>query len=260
MKLNHVLAVTCLFGLCLLNAPGQLMAQDAASATISVELQFEPDFPGSGNIQLFCSFGDPRQQERTLETGSPLELPLSGFSPSGGTCQLRAIPVPGYTPIYEVSGGAAYRADKNGCQFTRFENGQANMCRVLLRQDPVTLTVYKKWIGGSGEEPAVQISLECESGEYTGFRYINEGSPAGWQISGVHPDGILCNVSETVLETYRPDIIDCQGLYILPGRGEECTMVNTKIVKRIEMLNRYGKVVMIVLVLVIGLVAMKRFS
>ena len=125
---------------------------------------------------------------------------------------------------------------------------------------PGTLTVYVEWIGPSGEERDVQISLECESGEYSGYRYINKGAPDGWEIRGIDPEGILCNVSEKVRETFRPDIIDCQGLYILPGRDEACTMVNTKIVKRIEMLNRYGKIVMIVLVLAVGLVAVKRLT
>ncbi|MCJ7815093.1 MAG: hypothetical protein MUP31_03480, partial [Xanthomonadales bacterium] len=69
-----------------------------------------------------------------------------------------------------------------------------------------------------------------------------------------------CNVSEEVRDIFRPDIIDCQGLWVLPGKGEECTLINTKIVKRIEMLNRYGKIVMILLVLGIGLVAVRRFS
>ena len=125
---------------------------------------------------------------------------------------------------------------------------------------PGTLTVYVEWIGPSGEEEDVKISLECESGEYSGYRFVNKGSPDGWEIYNIVPEGILCNVSEAVRETFSPDIIDCQGIYILPGRDEECTMVNTKIVKRIEMLNRYGKIVMIVLVLVIGLVAVKRLT
>lgn len=260
MKPGRLMKAVVMLGFCLA-APGwSLVAEDAGSATITIGLGFEPDFPAAADLQLICSFGEPRQQGITLDSGDSVELHVSGFPPGGGTCQVRAIAVAGYSPEYTVSGGAAYRSDRNGCQFSRFEDAQASHCRVLMRQDPVTLTVYKKWIGGSGEEPDVRISLECESGEYGGFRHINEGSPAGWEISGIHPEGILCNVSETVRDTFRPDIIDCQGLYILPGRGEECTMVNTKIVKRIEMLNRYGKVVMIVLVLLIGLVAMKRFS
>ena len=102
------------------------------------------------------------------------------------------------------------------------------------------------------------ISLECESGEYSGFRHINDGKPGGWEIGNIDPAGILCNVYEADRDNFRPDIIDCQGLLILPGKTEECTMVNTKIVKRIETLNRYGKLVMILLVLAIGMIAIRR--
>ena len=125
-------------------------------------------------------------------------------------------------------------------------------------QETARLVVYKKWIGMSGKAAAVRIELDCENGEYYGFRVINEGEPDGWEIRDVHPEGMLCNVAEELRENYRPDIIDCQGLYILPGRTEECTLVNTRIVKRIETLNRYGKVVLILLVLAVGLMAMKR--
>ena len=125
-------------------------------------------------------------------------------------------------------------------------------------QQSASLVVYKKWIGMSGKAAAVRIELDCENGEYYGFRVINEGEPDGWEIRDVHPDGMLCNVAEELRENYRPDIIDCQGLYILPGRTEECTLVNTRIVKRIETLNRYGKIVLILLVLAVGMMAMKR--
>ena len=241
---------------------GPVLGQGPAGmqASIVVDLQFEPDYPGTARLHLLCSFGEPRQREITVRSGENLELSLVGFTPTGASCQLWALPVPGYQVRYAVKGEAAYKADKNGCQFFGFTDGQRNSCQILLKQDPVKLTVYKKWIGGSGEEEDVQVSLECENGDYSGYRYVNEGSPDGWEISQFDPEGILCNVSETVRDTFSPDIIDCQGLYIRPGRGEECTLINTKIVKRIEMLNRYGKVVMIVLVLAVGLVAVRRLT
>jgi len=139
-------------------------------------------------------------------------------------------------------------------------NGNRRECRLEVTQDPVDLVVYLEWIGPSGEEEDVRVSLECESGNYSGYRYVNAGRPDGWEIRDIDPEGILCNVSEEVRDNFRPDIIDCQGLLVLPGKGEECTLINTKIVKRIEMLNRYGIVVMIVLVLGIGLIAVRRFS
>jgi hypothetical protein len=122
-----------------------------------------------------------------------------------------------------------------------------------------TLTVYLKWIGTTSE-PDVKISLDCESGDYSGDLYINQGSPDSWTIKGIDSEGILCNVYEMVPDNFRTDIIDCQGLYLLPGSREECTLVNTKIVKHIEMLNRYGKVVMIVLFLAVGLLTMRRLA
>lgn len=257
---NLITACYCFTCCLLLFYAGSVKGQSVTRAGIAVELQFEPDYPGTADFDLLCSFGAPRQREFTMSSGERLELALADFEALGGTCQLRVLPVQGYAVSYSVQGDAAYKADQNGCQFFGFKDGQLNSCQILLKQDPVKLTVYKKWVGGSGEEDDVQVSLECESGDYSGFRTINEGSPDGWEISQFDPEGILCNVSEKIRDTFSPDIIDCQGLYIRPGRGEECTLINTKIVKRIEMLNRYGKIVMIVLVLAVGLVAVRRLS
>ena len=263
MKVNHVITACSFLAFCLfLLYAGSALGQglENPQASIVVDLQFEPDYPGTADVHFRCSFGEPRQRELTVGSGKILELELVDFRPSGATCQLWALPVPGYAVKYSVEGDAAYKADQNGCQFFGFRDGQLNSCQILLKQNPVKLTVYKKWLGGSGEEEDVQVSLECENGDYSGYRYVNEGSPDGWEISQFDPEGILCNVSETVRESFSPDIIDCQGLYIRPGRGDECTLINTKIVKRIEMLNRYGKIVMIVLVLAIGMVAVRRLT
>ena len=123
-----------------------------------------------------------------------------------------------------------------------------------------TITVYKKWNGVSDRQDDVRISLDCESGDYSGDRYINEGRPDGWEVRDIPEEGILCNVSERLQENFRPDIIDCQGLYLLPGSAEECTLVNTKIVKRIEMLNRYGLIAMILVFMAAGMLAVRRLS
>ena len=123
-----------------------------------------------------------------------------------------------------------------------------------------SLTVYLKWVGASGRESDVRISLDCEDGRDYGYRYINEDAAGGWDISGLGAAGMLCNVTEEERDSYRRDIIDCQGLYIVPGAREECTLVNTKIVKRIEMFNRYGVFVLILLVLGVGLIAIRRAS
>ena len=234
------------------------LAQDETMAAIIVETEFETRLLSSVRLNVMCNSGQFGESLVEMQAPEKLEIGLTNFRTAGTSCQLRVELPDGYSVEYSVQSERISRADQNGCQFARIENGDTIYCQIAIVQDPVSLTVYMKWIGRSGEEEDVQLSLACESGEYSGFRYINEGSPGGWEISQIDPEGILCNVSETVRDTFRPDIIDCQGLYILPGKGEECTMINTKIVKRIEMLNRYGKIVMILLVLAVGLAAVRR--
>ena len=257
---NHInigkILLFCLF----LAYSGHLSGQPTAKSGITAELNSQSEYLDVINAQLLCSFGEPRMREFELRAGQPEELLLTGYESARASCQLQVFPPAGYTVRYFVQGGGAYQADRNGCQFGRISSGQDNSCRIEISQDPVTLMVYKKWIGASGQEDDIKVELECESGDYSGIRYINEGKPDGWEIRNIDPEGILCNVQETVRDTFQPDIIDCQGLLILPGKGEECTMINTKIVKRIEMLNRYGKIVMILLVLAVGLAAVRRMS
>ena len=248
------------FLISLLLCPVPLLAQDHTAASFRIDVGFEQRLLNEVTLEILCSSGEFGKSLRRIESPGRLDLDLVEFQDKETTCQLRTDLPEGYSVAYSVESERLSRADQNGCQFARIEHGDGNGCRITLSQDPVTLTVYKKWIGSSGDEEDVQLSLACESGRYSGYRYINEGAPGGWEIREIVPEGILCNVSETVRETFRPDIIDCQGLYIRPGKGEECTMINTKIVKRIEMLNRYGKIVMILLVLAIGLLAAKRFT
>ena len=249
------------FGWSLLLAGIMLMlAVGEAGATISVSAQFEPRLLPSLEIDLFCGRDHPDNRSITL-SGPGHKVLLEGARESSKAgCRVRADLPPGYSVTYHAVGHTDSTVSGNGCLFPPSVSGEQNDCQLGVTQNPVMLMVYKKWIGGSGEEKDVRVSLDCESGDYSGYRYINEGSPDGWEIRDIHPDGILCNVSEQVRDNFEADIIDCQGLFVLPGKGEECTLLNTKIVKRIEMLNRYGKFIMIFLILVAGLLAMKRFS
>jgi len=124
----------------------------------------------------------------------------------------------------------------------------------------VELQVYKKWIGASGSERNVEIHLSCRDGDLFEPRFINHGRPGGWEIKKVPADGIFCTVSEVERETFIADDEDCRELLVVPGQGAECTMVNTKVVKRIDMLNRYGRILMIMVMLGAGLLAVRRFA
>ena len=124
----------------------------------------------------------------------------------------------------------------------------------------VELLVYKKWIGASGDEAKVEIRLSCGEDESFEPRFINRDQPDGWQIEHVPADGFFCSAREIERDTFIADAEDCRELLVVPGQDVECTMVNTKVVKRIDMLNRYGLGLMIVVMLAAGLVAVKKLT
>lgn len=121
----------------------------------------------------------------------------------------------------------------------------------------VELLVYKKWIGAAGDEANVEIHLSCGPEDEFEPRYINRDKPGGWEIARVPTDGMLCSVREIERDTFVADVGDCLDLLVLPGQEAECTLVNTKVVKRIDMLNRYGVIIMIAVMLGAGLAGVR---
>jgi len=124
----------------------------------------------------------------------------------------------------------------------------------------VELLVYKKWIGAGGYEANVEIHLSCRSEDQFEPKFINLDKPDGWQVANVPPDGVLCSVREIEKDTFVADVADCLDLLVLPEQEAECTIVNTKVVKRIDMLNRYGLIIMIAVMLGAGLAGVRGFG
>ncbi|HLF29753.1 MAG TPA: hypothetical protein VI566_01845 [Xanthomonadales bacterium] len=127
-------------------------------------------------------------------------------------------------------------------------------------ENTVELQVYKKWIGASGDEADVEIRLSCPQQMDFQPKFINRDQPGGWEIDHVPSDGLFCSVREIERDTFIADYGDCLDLLVIPGQEAECTIVNTKVVKRIDMLNRYGLVMMIAVMLGAGLAAVRRFT
>ncbi len=256
---GKILVAVILCGLSLL-AESALAQTVPGAAQVSVDARFRDSLLKELMLELSCGPGDTNRKTLVLSSDEVFDWTTGSLQDPVSSCRLVARLPKGYTAAYRVDGVTQSGSAQRGCQFTGITEGEHRACGIVVTQDPVELMVYLEWIGPSGEEEDVRVSLECESGEYSGYRYVNEGKPDGWEIRNIDPEGILCNVSELVRDNFRPDIIDCQGLWVLPGKGEECTLTNTKIVKRIEMLNRYGQIVMAVLVFGIGLAAIRRFT
>ncbi len=256
------LRTVCLLVLSISFIQSGLAVVDAGSASFTVDARVDHAILAQLDVRLSCDSATPARQQVTLAFDGTHEFTVSiqaaGRAAGGASCTLVALLPTGQNVSYVGDGGSVIELDEQGCHFTGVAAGHANFCQVRVEKEATRLTVYKKWIGGTGAEPNVNIHLAC-NGETQGVAlWINSDSAQSWELEVSDPNGIRCSVYEDELDTFRADQSDCSDLLILPGADEACTLVNTKVVKRIDMLNRYGLVAMILVMLTAGLLAIKR--
>lgn len=232
-------------------------------ATFTVDARLGEGAPDGLQVHLQCGpapdGGQGATQSGWLPRDGSTVFEVAVQRAEGWACNVSAGAPAGLEVRYRGDGGSAVDIDRGGCRFSEIREGHANFCQIQARGRATSITVYKKWIGATRKEPDVQIELACGGQPVAGVRNINAGKPGGWALDLADPEGVLCDVFERENETFIPDPGDCRDLLILPGSEEECTMVNTKVVKMIEMLNRYGLAIMILIFMAVGMVAARRF-
>jgi hypothetical protein len=233
-------------------------AADSASFTVDVKLGDTP--LELLQVTLNCYEDGARSLSAQIQPGDSRSFSLPVREGVALTCLLGAKPIAGQRLGFLGDGGSQVELTDEGCLFSGVQAGHANFCQITIESQQTSLTVYKKWIGAAGREADVEVRLHCAAGTAAdpGPRLINQDKPGGWDLGISVSDGIECDVIEVEREDFKADISDCQDLIIVPGASEECTMVNTKVVKMIQMLNRYGLVVMILVFLVAGMIAARK--
>ena len=239
-------------------ATAETAASQATSARFTIDARVDHAILSQLDVRLSCDSATPPQQQVTLDFDGSHEFTVSVQGTRGASCTLVALLPAGQNVTYVGDGGSEIELSRQGCHFTRVSAGHSNFCQVHVEKEATRLTVYKRWVGGTGEEPNVNIHLECNDEMQGNPLWINSDSSQNWELEVADSNGIRCSVFEAELDTFRADRSDCSDLLIMPGANEECTLVNTKVVKRIQTLNRYGLGAMILVMLVVGLLAIKR--
>jgi hypothetical protein len=249
-----VLAATQL----LFAATGWAAGDSSASFTVDVKLGDTP--LELLQVTLVCYEDGARSLSANIPPGDSRSFSIAVREGVELTCLLGALPIAGQRLSFLGDGGSQVELTEEGCLFSGVKPGHANFCQITIESQQTSLTVYKKWIGASEREADAEVRLHCAAGfaADAGPRLINQDKPGGWDLGITAADGIECDVFEVEREDFRADISDCQDLIIVPGASEECTMVNTKVVKMIQMLNRYGLVVMILVFMAAGMIAARK--
>jgi hypothetical protein len=251
-------SIGCLLAAALaLASAADCRAEDGA-ATFTVDVVLDDVSAEPLEVSLRCGDGAVRNVGATVKPGesATFSIPVRDGEPL--SCTVGAPSPPGRRLRFLGDGGSQFEAAEDGCRFTGVLPGHANFCQLRVEDRGTSLTVYKKWIGAEKREKDVRLQLTCGGEMVDEAQAVNANKPAAWKLDVSDPDGVLCDVHEEDRDDFIADESDCQGLVILPGAREECTMVNTKVVKLIQMLNRYGLIVMILLFMAAGLVAVRK--
>ena len=237
-------------------APSMAKSEEVVLFTVDVKLR------GTGvealDVAIDCDLEPPLSLDISIPVDSSRTVTVPAPADREMTCLLNAQPLPGHQLSFLGDGGSIFDADSPGCRFTGIRRGHSNFCQVEVEKQETSLTVFKRWIGASKKEQDVDVFLDCGEGRSYRALSINAGEPESWRVDVGLADGLVCSVSEEDSDSWISDTGDCRNLLILPGAREECTVVNTKVVKMIEMLNRYGLVVMILVFMIVGGFAARR--
>lgn len=239
-----------LIGLFLLLTASAAAADGVALFTVDIKLR------GAGvdtlDVQVACGPDPAFGLKLVVPVDSTRSFTVPVQEGQELACTLTASPVVGQQLRFLGDGGSDYDPDAPGCRFTGIRGGHANFCQIQVESQETSLTVFKHWIGTSERVDDVGVSLDCGPEVQLESLPLNEGKPGKWLLNVKDAEGVRCRVFEEKGDSYFSDTSDCEDLLIRPGAREECTVVNTKVVKMIEMLNRYGLVIMILAFMVVG--------
>lgn len=243
-----------------------------------VTKDFTDNGTGDAEVHIRCNAGLPLAQDFTLKDEGMVTFTVKDFNAGDMDCQVWEDPIPegyavGYTAGDEPDGNAAVvEADADGCNFEGVQSGTFT-CDVTNAIEGVQITVYKEWIGVTGDE-AFSLEADAEYTCYDVYTSAQGGSLEDVQgmlsfsgvssedyITGIYPaaSGSYCDVDEpTVPDFVEADTSDCQNVPV--EADASCTLYNTAFFEGIPTLGQYGKALLVLLMLGAGLVTVRRFA
>jgi len=263
-------------------------------ATFAVTKEFtDGDNPTEVEVTINCFTGLPIEQSQTIDENHGVEFVVTSFDTGELDCEITEEALLGYTPTYQPGGPGTFDAD-GGCNFDAVEGGTENTCHIVNDADPVPVEIVKDWIidGSGGDQVSQQfdLTLYCdaeivggETGTHNAYGGCG-GNPALTAIRGIGQSYESCLKLEGVGDTtFTPEVIpewpgshcwvdetvyddaaevdnECGNIVISAGHGDSCVITNTVFFEGIPTLSQWGRMLMILLVLGVGIIAYRRIA
>lgn len=232
-------------------------------------------------LHLSCNTGQILDQSKTVQ---PNEGVFGKFEVSFVVSSLGSTPLNctvtqdapfGYTPSYTCLGESdcVEAQSASSCSFTNVATGTDNLCQVQSYPNPVPFTVIKEWLFEAeeiGEQDFAKINFECQNvfggdGQVNGNLMQWNWSVAGnsERIANIQPN-FLGNTSCRAMESNTFSAVEainaCEDwMPVLIGdSSRSCTITNNVFLEGIPTLGEYGRWLMALLLLGIGMVAVRR--
>jgi hypothetical protein len=245
------------------------------NATFEVNKTFNDGNPGDVDVTISCNTGLPLEQTKSISQGDGVKFVVTDFDDGELDCTITESIPTGYSANYYDFTG--YNSD--GCVFEDLPLGAARGCVVENVLDQVSIVVRKIWIDDNPQFNAPNYARADWNCYHSGYQ-IGADDAAFFGCDGdtcgslsfygaddtdsfyVYPDWdgtTYCTVEERIFESGVESSNNCGRLYVSPGRGNGCTITNTRFYEGIPTLSQYGLAILALLMLGVGMVGFRRF-
>lgn len=251
-----------------------------SSTQFTVTKDFSDDSTLPVDVHIRCNSGLPLEQSFTITESTWVNFTVAHFQPGELACRVWEEPVPGgyradYNARVTASGVGIATSESDGCYFSEVVQG-GFACEVTNTAAPGTYTVNKEWVLGDSDDSELDTSvlvnilcdgeiLEQDAQSGDGVWYVQRelhGITDSVSVSVDSSHGpVQCQAFEANLPSYVGVENGCAELTpVASGEEVSCLIVNTVFFEGIPTLGQYGKALMVLLLLGMGLVGFRRFA
>jgi hypothetical protein len=234
-------------------------------------------------FKLSCNTGQPLNESVTRQPSSAVNgvfevtFVVTDFKDGDLDCEVSEVLPPGYRSSYACEGDSKCSATEAGpCVFTGVNADDGNLCEIKDFLKPVPVDVTKSWRDENPEfnnptsavadwycKNAKTSGSDTSPGDVSGQLTFTQAEQTRTFNVFPHYDenkATVCNVNDSPEAGIVADDTECVGLEVSVGSDRlGCTIYNTRLYEGVPTLNQYGLLLISLLMLMTGLVAVRRF-
>lgn len=239
-------------------------------ATFRVTKAYSDSTTTPVTVTMSCNGGIPLTQSFDISPGNPVTFTLSDFISGSVVCEVtETYPPTNYTPSY--NNGTSVSA--TSCLYDPVTSGGSNSCVISNTAGNATYTVNKQWVLDPdliySVELVADVTISCTSeilesdaqevnGEWLVERQLVGESESTTVMIDTTSGAAVCGATEQPLPGYVDVDNGCVDSPVSSDENVDCTITNTLFFEGVPTLNRFGMVVLSLLVLGFGLLVQRR--